>query len=156
MAINRAPIYKKQLLGQIFLKSGLISKEQLKEALEVQKKEGGFLGEVLIKLNYLSELDLAMGLSSQCGIPYLSPLRYKIPQSVLDIIPKDTALKFSFMPIDKFADTLTISMVNPLDETAQSKISETTNLTVMSCIATTKEISSAIEKFYKQKPKNVL
>ena len=150
MPVNRSPIYKKQLLGQIFLKSGLLSREQLKEALEVQKKEGGFLGEVLIKLNYLSEIDIAMGLSSQCGIPFLSPLKYKVPQRVVEIVPKEVALKFNFMPIDKFGDTLTIRMVNPLDEASQGKISDFTKLTVMSGIATAGDIKLAIEKFYKK------
>jgi type IV pilus assembly protein PilB len=150
MPVNRAPIYKKQLIGQIFLKSGLLSKEHLKEALEVQKKEGGFLGELLIKLNYLSEVDIAMGLSSQCGIPFLSPLKYKVPQKVLEVVPKEMALKFNFMPIDKFGDTLTICMVNPLDEASQEKIADFTHLTVMPGIATAGEIKGAIEKFYKK------
>lgn len=151
MPIKRAPVYKKQLLGQIFLKKGLISKEQLKEALDLQKTSGGFLGDLLIRLGYLNEIDLVMGLSSQCSVPYVPVLRYKIPQEALEIIPKDMATKYNFIPLDKFKDTLTISMVNPLDEKSYERISEFSKLNVLVCIATSGEIHKAIEKNYKQK-----
>ncbi len=156
MPFKRQPIYKKQLLGQIFLKSGIISKEQLKEALESQKKEGGFLGGVLIKLGYLTEMDLVMGLSSQCSIPYLPPLRYKIPKNVSENLSEELLRKNSFVPIDKFHDTLTVCMVNPLDDRSITEITNITNLEVLVCIATRDEIEKAINNLYKKSGKNAL
>ncbi|MDP8260663.1 MAG: hypothetical protein P9L96_06705 [Candidatus Gygaella obscura] len=156
MPFKRQSIYKKQLLGQIFLKSGIISKEQLKEALETQKKEGGFLGSVLIKLGYLTEMDLVTGLSSQCSIPYLPPQRYKIPKSVSEIMTEDFLRENSFVPIDKFHDTLTVCMVNPLNDRAISEISRVSNMEVLACIATKEEIEKTINSLFKKNSKNGL
>ena len=49
------------LIGEILVKRHLINPTQLNEALELQKKESGFLGEILVKLGYLEERDIVDG-----------------------------------------------------------------------------------------------
>jgi len=55
----------KPLLGEVLLDNGEISQEQLNKALEVQKKEGGLIGIILINLSYLSEDKLVKYLAIQ-------------------------------------------------------------------------------------------
>ena len=141
-------VYKRQLLGQIFLKRGLINKDQLKEALELQKKSKEFLGQILVKLGYLNERNLVMGLSMQCNIPYLPPLRYKTNADMAAIIPKDFAVSNHVICMDKFEDVLTIAIANPLDEALLEKIVQISKCSLGLCIATIKEIDEAIEKSY--------
>ena len=66
MAFSRRDlISKKQLMGQILIKKNLITQDQLKEALDIQKKEGGFIGEILVKLGHITEKDIVVALIVQ-------------------------------------------------------------------------------------------
>ena len=59
-------------LGDILIVEGVITQDQLEEAVARQAKEGGKLGELLIKLNYVTEEQIVMALSKQLVIPYVS------------------------------------------------------------------------------------
>jgi len=59
-------------LGGILLKSGLVTQEQLKHALELQRGTTKRIGEVLLELGVTTELDIAKALSKQLGIPYVT------------------------------------------------------------------------------------
>ena len=148
MAIHKPVIYKKQLIGQIFLRRGLINKEQLRESLELQKKKGGFLGELLVGLGYLTARDLIMGLSAQCNIPFLPPARYKIKKDIVKIIPKELAFTEHVICIDKFKDVITVVMADPLNEKVIDKIMKLSGYSLGICIATAQEIDEALKKYY--------
>ena len=75
---RRDIISKKQLLGQILIKRKMITQEQLQHALDYQKKEGGVVGETLIKLGYVTERDIVVALIVQCGLPYIAVNKYDI------------------------------------------------------------------------------
>ena len=68
-------------LGQILITSNIISEEQLKQALNLQKKEGGRLGTNLAKLGYITEEKLVSFLSKQFGVPAINLTDYSIDPS---------------------------------------------------------------------------
>ena len=55
----------KVLLGEMLLENGEVSRQQLDEALEVQKKEGGLLGIILVNLGFINEQSLVKYLAIQ-------------------------------------------------------------------------------------------
>ena len=55
----------KALLGEMLLENGEITRQQLDEALEIQKKEGGLLGIILVNLGYIGEQSLVKYLAVQ-------------------------------------------------------------------------------------------
>jgi len=59
-------------LGEILMKSGLVTQEQLEKALEVQRGTTKRLGEILIETGLVQEMDIAAALSKQLGVPYAS------------------------------------------------------------------------------------
>ncbi|HYR28761.1 MAG TPA: hypothetical protein VEU30_09865, partial [Thermoanaerobaculia bacterium] len=65
-------------LGELLTKASLISQDQLKEALRVQKETGGKLGETLIKLGFVSEEDITECLSQQFGVPSINLQHFEI------------------------------------------------------------------------------
>jgi hypothetical protein len=148
---RREIVSKKQLLGQILLKRNLITKEQLKNALELQKKEGGVLGEVLVKLGYLTEKDVVIALIVQCGFPYIAVNKYDIDPKVLSLISEAQARKYHVVPLDKVGDVLSVVMANPLDISIIEEIEKISNCKVATFIATKSEIEEAIGRCYSKK-----
>lgn len=100
-------------LGQLLVNSQMISEEQLKEALGLQRREGGRIGTNLVKLGYITEEKLVAFLSKQWGVPAINLTDYKIDQSVLKLVPYEVARKYLVMPVARAGATLTIAMVDP-------------------------------------------
>ena len=61
------------LLGELFLERGLLNREQLDKALDLQKHTGESLGQIVTRLGLISEQDLGKILSEQLGLPYIAP-----------------------------------------------------------------------------------
>lgn len=141
-------ISKKQFLGQILLKKGIISAEQLKSALEMQKNEGGILGEILMKLGYIGEKDLVTALIVQCNIPYLSVDKYEPDPKLKEILREEFMQEHYLVPIEKVEDVLSVVMANPLDTKTIQETEALTKCKVVTFIATKKEIANAINKLY--------
>ncbi len=147
MGINKNP--QKQLLGEILLERRLITKEQLAQALEVQKKESGYIGEILVKLGFLEELDVVTALVVQCNFPYIAINKYEVDPSILQLIPQDFARKNLVVPLDRVGDILSVVMVNPLDIAVRAEVERLTNYQVAPFIATRFELEKAIDHWYK-------
>src|SRR4051812_5970679 len=92
------------LLGEILVKRKRITNEQLEHALSVQKKENGFVGEILVKLGYLEERDIVVALVLQCGLPYIAVNKYTIDPAIVRLIPKDVAQRERVIALDKIGN----------------------------------------------------
>jgi len=63
---------KYKRIGEILVSEGMVTPEQLEEAVKLQSKEGGRLGDILIRLGYVTEEQILSALSKQLHIPYVS------------------------------------------------------------------------------------
>ncbi|HOW35906.1 MAG TPA: hypothetical protein PL155_05790 [Candidatus Omnitrophota bacterium] len=152
MAFSRRDlISKKQLMGQILIKRNLITADQLKEALEIQKKENGFVGEILTRLGYVTERDIVVALIVQCGFPYIAVNKYEIDAKVIQLIDEETARKYHVIPLDRVGDVLSVVMANPLDLAMIEELEQLTKCKIATFIATKAEIDEAIAIRYKSK-----
>ncbi len=107
-------------IGQFLLDLGLISREQLEVALQHQHKRKERLGELLVTLNYISEVDMLKVLADRYKIHYMTSdklAQLSIPRSVLDMIPLQYAEPRAVLPIlyDKKNSILSILASNPTD-----------------------------------------
>ena len=93
-------------LGEMLVKSGLISQEQLQEALDSQKANGEKLGFSLIKLGYVKEDDITQLLSEQFGVPSINLRHFEIDESVINLIPSEVAQKYLVLPVNRTGATL--------------------------------------------------
>lgn len=139
-------------IGEILIDQGLITQEQLSNALTVQKKEGGKLGEILIKLRYISEEELAKTLSSQLNIPFISYssglLKPSPDQNLEELLPKEFAGNHLVLPLSRTLNTLTCAMFDPLDLILIDNLRKITECEINPVIATKSDILRAIEEFY--------
>jgi type IV pilus assembly protein PilB len=137
-----------KLLGNILVEKGIITKEQLKEALEVQAKKGGVIGEVIVHLGYATEEEIAQCLSYQYGFAYLVLENYEITQDVIKLIPKNVASHYCLIPLDRISNTLTVAMANPLNVEAIEDVEYITSLEIQVFVSTPTDIRKAIKKYY--------
>ena len=138
----------KERLTQIFINNKLLTQEQLDKALEAQKAEGGKLSDIIVKMGFIEESQLAMTLSQGLGLPLMDIKRFKIDPDVIKIIPRDIAHHYQIIPIAKIGDTLTIAMVDPLNVFAIDHIRYLTGYTINPIIANMKDIQMTIEQSY--------
>ena len=135
-------------LGEMLVKAGLISPEQLEEALESQKGNGEKLGFNLIKLGYVREDDITQLLSEQFGVPSINLRHFEIDDSVINLIPSEVAQKYLILPVNRTGATLTISMADPTNVFAMDDIKFMTGYNVEPVVASEIAIRESIEKYY--------
>ncbi|MCK4244776.1 MAG: hypothetical protein KAX20_04030 [Candidatus Omnitrophica bacterium] len=136
-------------IGQILIAKGIITKEQLKEVLYLQRRDGGLTGEILCRLGYTTEEEIIEAILTQYNIPYLSPDNYNIDKKVIKLIPMELVLDNCFIPVDISDNSLLVIMADPFDEETTKKIEEISKHKVKIFIATSSQIKKAIEKYYK-------
>jgi len=148
MLIRR--IINKQL-GDLLIERNILSPQQLEEALAVQKEKGGLIGEILLGLGFVKEVDIAQALTAQYGFPYLSLSNYEVNTSVLGLVPSRVARQYLLMPVDKIGNNLILAMSNPLDVQAIEDVELLTGCSVQMFVSTSSDLKESIERCYKDK-----
>ena len=105
-------------LGEMLVGEGIITREELDEALRRKETEGGFVGQILVDLGYIKQNELISFLVKQCKIPHISLADYHISDELLSLVPEEICLEHCLLPIDKLGKILTVAMVDPLDANA--------------------------------------
>ena len=109
-------------LGELLLERGAIDRAQVDMALTYQKEKGGLFGEILVKLKFATEEDIAQALTTQYGFPYLPLTNYEITEEVINAVPENVCIQFCLIPIDKIGKSLTLAMADPLNLQATQNI----------------------------------
>ena len=138
----------KKLLGEILVEKGIITSAQLKEALDVQREQKLLIGEIIVKLGFAKEEDIAHCLSFQYGFPFLPLENYEIAQEAVSLIPYEFAKEYLLIPVDKLSNTLTVCMADPLNTEAIEKLRSMTSLDIRVFISTPTDIKNALRKYY--------
>lgn len=138
-------------LGKILLNRKTITREQLNQALLIQKEvyPGKILGQILVDLGYVSTDELHSALGLQFQYPYIKITQYKITKEVLSLIPKEVAHRYKIIPLDKFDTILTLAMFNPLDREAIKTVTKITGLEVRVFVAGRKDLDEVIDLVYR-------
>jgi type IV pilus assembly protein PilB len=135
-------------LGEILLKENLITPDQLKQALEDQKANGGRLGNSLVRLGFMSDDEVMAILSRQYGVPSINLDYFEVDPGVTKLIPMDTALKFQVLPLSRVGLSLTLAMVDPTNVFAMDDIKFMTGFNIEPVVASETAIAEAIRKNY--------
>ncbi len=139
---------EKKRIGDLLIEDGLISRASLHEALDLQRRNGGKVVEVLVSLGHLKIDDFINFLSRQPGVASIDLANYQIPRTITELIPKELAVKHEVFPIDKMGKLLTIGMACPLDSTTIAHIEEATGLRVKPILCSQHDIRIAIKNYY--------
>ena len=139
-------------LGEILIKSGLLTREQLAKALEVQRGTTKRIGDVLVELGLTTEIDIAKALSKQLGLPFatgvsglLTPHR---EESLQELVPEEFSRQHLILPLSRNLDSLTVACVNPLDLITFDNLKRVTSCEINPVVTTQADLEKAIERFY--------
>lgn len=135
---------KTELIGQLFVRKGLINAAQLDEALKFQKSKGGLLGEILVHQGLISEEVLGEALATQVDMVYIPLDKYKISKEILGIFPKNLATKYSVVPIERMDGVMTLASAEPLSPEAREAIEKQAQYKIVNVIATKMQIDKII------------
>jgi type IV pilus assembly protein PilB len=140
---------RRKKLGQILVAAGLISEDQLVQALEEQrKKKGKQLGKIIIEKKWAKNEDICQALSKQLNIPYVKLKELEFSKEVIETIPRKQASRKLLLPYKKTGRRLRLAMANPLDYTTINEIKFKTGLDVSVAVATEEDIRQAIDDNY--------
>ena len=139
----------KRRLGEILMDEGLLNETQVDEALKRQKATGELLGEALVKLGYVTEMDIARTLATQFSYPFLDAMKYFVPPEVLRLVPVDKALEHQMLPLDKMGKTLLLATAGVVPPEVLEALEKQTGLRIFLYVSTSTQILEAIKKNYK-------
>jgi type IV pilus assembly protein PilB len=137
-------------LGEILVRENLLTPHQLREALEFQREHGGRLGFNLVKMGLVSDDMITAVLSRQYGVPSVNLELFDIEDTVIRLIPREVADKYSVLPLSRVGATLTLAMVDPTNVFAMDDIKFMTGLNIEPVVVSEASVQDAISRYYSQ------
>lgn len=135
-------------LGDLLVKSGNITEEQLEEALRLQKGTGERLGSVLQKHGFITEKQLIDTLMSQLGVEFIDLNTYSIPPEMAQLLPKNAAKKHGVVPVKATRSEVWLAMGDPLNFLAVEEVQTITRRRVIPLIAVASAVERAVQNLY--------
>lgn len=139
----------KRPLGDILIQAGLLNQAQLHQALETQKSTGLRLGEILVSLGLVSEMDVARAVALQLGIPFIPDHELQVDMAVARLIPPPVARRTRALPLQVADGRLLLAMVDPLDVFSQDEIRHLVRLPVAPIACTPAAFQKALSQYEK-------
>jgi type IV pilus assembly protein PilB len=143
-----APAAKTPRIGDLLLREGLITQDQLNKALQEQRHNGTRVGYNLVKLGFVKETDLTRMLARQHKMPAVDLSKFQVDPRIAKLIPGELALKHSVLPLKRDGRTLTVAMSDPASLSVLDDIKFITRLDIFPVIAGEFTLRNVVEKFY--------
>ena len=114
---------EKVRLGEILVQQKLLTPEQLKLALEEQKRSGRKLGRVFVEQGYVTEEEISEALATQLQIAYINLKYYNIKPEVTQKLTETQARRFRAIVVEDNPKSFKVGMADPTDLNAYDEIS---------------------------------
>ena len=136
-------------IGELLRKAGQISSYQLDEALAAQKKSGGRLSSILLRLGHIEESTILNFLTRLHNYQAVTISREPPKSEVLTILPYEIAKKYLAFPLRQIGKSLQVAMAEPTDTGAVESLQSAVKMPLTVCVATEKDIVDAYQIYYK-------
>ncbi|HXY69066.1 MAG TPA: ATPase, T2SS/T4P/T4SS family, partial [Gemmatimonadales bacterium] len=137
-------------LGDLLIREGLITKDQLSKALQEQKSNGQRLGYNLVKMGFIQETEITKMLARQFRMPAVDLARFEADPKIIKMVPADVALKHLVLPLKREGRTLTVAMADPTNLSVIDDLKFITRYDIFPVIAGEYTLRTALEKNYEQ------
>lgn len=140
------------LTGEHFVIEGLISEDQLNQAVLRQQELNGkeSIAKILVQLGFITEKDRVRSQGRVWGVPFADVTEINPTPDALELLSGKNAKKFKSIPIERHPNRLMVAMVNPLDIFAIDEIRVITGLEVEPMIGLEEDIMHVIQQVYRQ------
>lgn len=136
-------------LGEILVSNGVLTSYQLDEALQMQISEGGLLGDILLRLGYVTEEELASAIASQLGLAYCTPSEAKIDEATLRLLSPRQAQNYRVIPLDAGPDWIRLATATPHRVDQMDRLRRELEAAIRWAVTTPAEIEKALERYYR-------
>lgn len=138
-------------LGDLLVEEGIITEQQVEQALAAQKSTGRKLGATLIDLGFLSETQMLTFLSQQLDLPLIDLSRANVDVEAVQLLPEVHARRLRALVIGRNLDTLRVAMSDPADLFAQeSLLSQLPQYGIEFVIAPEKQLVEGFDRYYRR------
>ncbi|MBC8431640.1 MAG: Flp pilus assembly complex ATPase component TadA [Desulfobacterales bacterium] len=149
--MRKSNIPKKRMkLGEILVRQGRITPEELVELLRLQKEVSKPLGQILVDKKILTAQELTNVLGEQLGIPHVWLRKGLVDPRIVHVLPKEKAILYQVIPMFRVNNILTLATADPNDIFVFDEISKITNLEVQPVICRVDDIIEAIDQSYRE------
>ena len=131
-------------IADVLIEDGLLLPSQLEEAMEIQKKQGGRLLKLLTDKQFVTEQDMVISMGRCLDTPPINLSKVRIPEEILDLVPKDMARAYKLAPICRLGNKLFVAMADPLNVLALDDLRQRTKLEIVAMITTERSVSEAL------------
>jgi len=135
-------------IGDLLIREGLITKEQLEKALQEQKQNGTRVGYNLVKLGFVPEIELTKALAKQYKMPAVDLSKFEVDPKIAKLIPGEMALKNLVLPLKRDGRTLTVAMADPTNMGVLEDLKFITRYDIFPVIAGEFTIRNVLEKIF--------
>ena len=137
-----------RLLGTSFVKNGIISEEQLGEALKIQARTKELLGSILVKLGYVTEQDVAGVIAEIFGLDYIDLDDTDIEPAASEAVPSMLAQRYGFIPLSIEGNAVHIVCDRPLEPQVTGNLRRLTGKQIVVHISTTSAVQALFRDMY--------
>jgi type IV pilus assembly protein PilB len=128
-------------IADTLLADGLLTQEQLTEVLDLQKKQGGRLLKLLLEKQLVTDQDMMVSMGRCLGASPITLAKMRVPQDVIDLIPKDLAQTYKMVAVARLGKRLFVAMADPLNVLALDDLRRVrANLQIIPLISTEKAV----------------
>src|SRR5262245_63849840 len=135
-------------IGEVLLREGLISRDQLSRALQEQKQNGRRIGYTLVRMGFIDEIALTKILAKQFKMPAVDLSRFEVDHKIAKMIPNDLATRNLVIPLKRDGRTLTVAMADPTNLGVLDDLKFITRYDIFPVIAGEFTLRNIIEKIY--------
>ena len=148
---------KGRAIGRIMVKMGKLTRDKIHEALEIQKKKPGFIGQILVGLKYITPEDLREGLAAQRGMRSVDLSGVAVDQEALKLVPAEMANTYKVFPVSyaKEDNLLTVAVTDPDNFQATDSLKTLMGFNIETVLADEKALESMLAKHYRQTEESV-
>lgn len=139
---------EQQVFRDTLVNMGLVNEEQLEVALKEQKETGDRLGDILVRLEFITKEALTKALSSHFGLAPINLKEYHPPKEVINLVPAALARRYKLLPLKLENDTLTIALADPLDFLALDNLEKEIGYKISPLLAKEQEVESKLTQYY--------
>jgi len=137
-------------LGDVLIAQKAISQEQLRLALEEQKRSGRRIGRVLVDLGFLAEEAIAQALGRQLNLPFVNLKRFNFSRAVVMKLPEVAARRFRALALEDRGATMLVGMADPTDLFAFDELTRILKKDVAAAVVAEGEVLLALDQVYRR------
>ena len=141
-------VQERRLIGQILIEMGVLTEEQVQEALAIQGEKGGVIGQIMVEAGMVTPADLLQALADQHGMQTVDLSQIEISEEAIKMVSVSMAQVYRIVPINFEDNVLTIAMADPQNVNALDDLRFMLNCEVAGVVAIEEQITKAIADHY--------